>query len=88
MQVESLKYDLGEKSELLSEASQAIDQLEDRLKERDEERFRLEEKLQQVEEEMSDANFLVRENYNMTAISSATTTTTTTAIRMATTATE
>jgi hypothetical protein len=55
MQVESLKYDVNEKTELLAEASSAIEQLETRLaevvREREDERAGLERRLQQMEEE-------------------------------------
>jgi len=55
MQVESLKYDVNEKTELLAEASTAIEQLEARLaevaREREEERAGLERRLRQMEEE-------------------------------------
>ena len=53
--IESLKYDIKEKTELLAEASQAIDSLETRLsvmaEEREEERDQLQEKLRQLEED-------------------------------------
>ena len=66
MQVESLKYDVREKTDLLSEASAAIEQLE-RLAaaaaaEREEERERLEDRLRQMEEDIGESNFLVRIN--------------------------
>ena len=53
--IESLKYDIKEKTDLLAEASQAIDSLETRLstmaEEREEEREQLQEKLRQLEED-------------------------------------
>ena len=56
--IESLKYDNKEKTELLAEASQAIESLESRLAvmavEREDERTQLEEKLRQLEEDFSD----------------------------------
>eukprot|EP00095_Tigriopus_kingsejongensis_P006629 maker-scaffold1179_size56971-snap-gene-0.12 protein:Tk06629 transcript:maker-scaffold1179_size56971-snap-gene-0.12-mRNA-1 annotation:"cdk5 regulatory subunit-associated protein 2" len=55
IQVESLKYDLREKTELLKEAGLALEDLETRLSvmtiEREEERARLESKLQQMEDD-------------------------------------
>jgi len=55
MQVESLKYDVNEKTELLAEASTAIEQLEAKLgelaREREEERAGLERRLRQMEED-------------------------------------
>ena len=56
--IESLKYDIKEKTELLQEASNAIESLETRLAttavEREEERSRLEYKLKQLEEDLGD----------------------------------
>lgn len=54
VQCESLKYDVKEKTELLSEAGKALDQMEAKIAcmaaEREEERNSLEEKLRQLEE--------------------------------------
>ena len=54
VQCESLKYDVKEKTELLSEASKALDQMESKMasmaSEREDERLTLEEKLRQIDE--------------------------------------
>ena len=54
VQCESLKYDVKEKTELLSEASKALDQMESKMasmaSEREDERRTLEEKLRQIDE--------------------------------------
>lgn len=54
VQCESLKYDVKEKSELLAEASKALDQMESKMtsmaSEREDERRTLEEKLRQIDE--------------------------------------
>ena len=54
VQCESLKYDVKEKTELLAEASKALDQMESKMasmaSEREDERRSLEEKLRQIDE--------------------------------------
>lgn len=54
VQFESLKYDIGEKSDLLAEAGKALEHMEARLAsmafEREEERESLEDKLKQLED--------------------------------------
>lgn len=62
VQVESIKHENKEKTELLAEASQAIESLESRLSmmalEREDERSQLELKLHQLDEDLEDRNQL------------------------------
>ena len=57
--MESLKYDVQEKTDLLKEAGLALEQLENKISrmtiEREEEKSRLETKLQQMEEDLNDS---------------------------------
>ena len=59
IQVESLKYDVQEKTDLLQEAGLALEQLENKISrmtiEREEEKSRLEAKLQQMEDDLNDS---------------------------------
>ena len=57
--MESLKYDVQEKTDLLKEAGLALEQLENKISrmtiEREEEKARLETKLQQMEDDLNDS---------------------------------
>ena len=59
IQVESLKYDVQEKTDLLQEAGLALEQLENKISrmtiEREEEKSRLETRLQQMEDDLNDS---------------------------------
>ena len=59
IQVESLKYDVQEKTDLLKEAGLALEQLENKISrmtiEREEEKSRLEARLQQMEDDLNDS---------------------------------
>ncbi|XP_059092691.1 golgin subfamily A member 4-like isoform X4 [Tigriopus californicus] len=65
IQVESLKYDLREKTELLKEAGLALEDLENRLSamtiDREEERSTLEARLQQMEEDFQDTHDSIKD---------------------------
>ena len=58
MTIESLRYDIKEKTELLQEASKAIEGMEGHIStmsvEREDERSRLEDKLKQLEDDLGD----------------------------------
>ena len=58
MTIESLRYDIKEKTELLQEASKAIEVMEGHIStmsvEREDERSRLEDKLKQLEDDLGD----------------------------------
>ena len=58
MTIESLRYDIKEKTELLQEASKAIEVMEGQIStmsvEREDERSRLEDKLKQLEDDLGD----------------------------------
>ena len=58
MTIESLRYDIKEKTELLQEASKAIEVMEGHIStmsvEREDERSRLEHKLKQLEDDLGD----------------------------------
>lgn len=65
IQVESLKYDLREKTELLKEAGLALEDLENRLSamtiDREEERSTLEARLKQMEEDFQDTHDSIKD---------------------------
>jgi hypothetical protein len=66
IQVESLKYDVQEKSDLLKEAGHALEQLENKISrltiEREEERSGLEARLQQLEDDLNDSQLRLFED--------------------------